>query len=179
MPKRQERSGQKSDVLNLDAAGIDIGAEEIYVSVPLDRDEKPVHKFSSLNCDLRALGEWLEHCRIRTVAMESTGAAQAITATAIRWLVSCITSCSRKSPTLEHSSIFPGFPTHSKYCCTRHVGISSLGARLARLCAQSGGRAVRNVRDLHHAIDQPATWHDRPSYERDSARFEKKPTATN
>jgi hypothetical protein len=59
--------------LDPDAAGIDIGAEEIYVAVPPDRAEEDVRRFSSFTGDLRALADWLAHCRIRTVAMESTG----------------------------------------------------------------------------------------------------------
>lgn len=56
-----------------DAAGIDIGAEEIYVAVPPDRDEESTRQFSSFTGDLHALGDWLSRCRIQSVAMESTG----------------------------------------------------------------------------------------------------------
>ena len=73
MAKRKEKSERKAAVLEADAAGIDIGAEEIYVAVPPDRDEECVRKFSSFTCDLVALAEWLERCHVRTVAMESTG----------------------------------------------------------------------------------------------------------
>ena len=54
------------------AAGVDIGAEEIYVAVPPDRDENPVRSFSSFTRDLYELADWLQQCRIQTVAMEST-----------------------------------------------------------------------------------------------------------
>lgn len=64
---------RRAVVLEPDAAGIDIGAEEIYVAVPPDRDEESTRKFSTFTRDLNALVEWLERCRIRTVAMESTG----------------------------------------------------------------------------------------------------------
>lgn len=60
-------------VLNPDAAGIDIGATEIYVAVPPDRDAEPVRCFQTFTEDLRHLCQWLQACRIRTVAMESTG----------------------------------------------------------------------------------------------------------
>lgn len=63
----------KAVVLEPDAAGIDIGAEEIYVAVPPDRDEESIRRFSSFTCDLHALADWLVRCRVRTVAMESTG----------------------------------------------------------------------------------------------------------
>jgi len=60
-------------VLEPNAAGIDIGAEEIYVAVPPDRDEDSIRRFSSFTCDLHVLADWLVRCGIRTVAMESTG----------------------------------------------------------------------------------------------------------
>jgi transposase len=56
-----------------DAAGIDIGATEIYVAVPPDRDAESVRCFETFTPDLIALANWLQACRIRTVAMESTG----------------------------------------------------------------------------------------------------------
>ena len=59
--------------LNLNAAGVDIGAEENYVCVPADRDEQPVRVFPTFTVDLHALADWLAACRIETVAMESTG----------------------------------------------------------------------------------------------------------
>ena len=42
-------------VLEPDAAGIDIGAEKIYVAVPPDRDEESTSRFSSFTGDLHAL----------------------------------------------------------------------------------------------------------------------------
>ncbi len=59
--------------LNADAAGSDIGPTEMYVAVPPDRDTEPVRSFASFTEDLNALADWLQQCRIRTVAMESTG----------------------------------------------------------------------------------------------------------
>lgn len=56
-----------------DAAGIDIGSKSHWVAVPADRDEQPVREFQSFTADLHALANWLKQCRIRTVAMESTG----------------------------------------------------------------------------------------------------------
>lgn len=60
-------------VLNADAAGIDIGATEIYAAVPPDRDSEPVRMFETFTQDLQSLADWLELCGIQTVAMESTG----------------------------------------------------------------------------------------------------------
>ena len=55
------------------AAGIDIGAREVYVAVPADRDEHPVRKCETFTGDLHQMAEWLVSCRITTAAMESTG----------------------------------------------------------------------------------------------------------
>ena len=58
--------------LNLNAAGVDIGATEIYIAVPGDRDPQPVRCFSTFTEDLHAAADWLKACHIETVAMEST-----------------------------------------------------------------------------------------------------------
>ena len=59
--------------LNPNAAGLDIGAAEIWASVPPGRDWKPVRMFPTFTADLHALVDWLQACGIETVAMESTG----------------------------------------------------------------------------------------------------------
>lgn len=59
--------------LNLNAAGIDVGATEHWVAVPADRDAQPVQRFGAFTADLYALAEWLRQCQIETVVMESTG----------------------------------------------------------------------------------------------------------
>src|SRR6202165_1028562 len=59
--------------LNPHAAGVDIGATEIYIAVPVGRDPQPVRRFSTFTEDLRAAAAWLKSCHIETVAMESTG----------------------------------------------------------------------------------------------------------
>jgi transposase len=59
--------------LNPNAAGVDVGATEIYVAVPVDRDPQPVRHFSTFTEDLHAVAAWLKACKIETVAMESTG----------------------------------------------------------------------------------------------------------
>ncbi len=60
-------------VKNPDAAGIDISSREHFVAVPADRDKNPVRKFDSFTEDLYQLAGWLKQCRIKTVAMGSTG----------------------------------------------------------------------------------------------------------
>jgi transposase len=79
MPKRPQilRSQRKLigpfDVVNPDAAGIDAGSEEHWVSVAEDRSERPVRAFGTFTQDLYALADWLVACRIKTVAIEATG----------------------------------------------------------------------------------------------------------
>ncbi len=59
--------------LNLDAAGLDIGASEIYACVPGDRTDQPIRVFRTYTASLHELADWLAQCGIKTVAMESTG----------------------------------------------------------------------------------------------------------
>ena len=61
------------EVVHADAAGIDVGNASHFVAVPPDRDEPAVREFGSWTADLRRMAEWLKRCRIRTVAMQSTG----------------------------------------------------------------------------------------------------------
>ena len=60
-------------VIEPNAAGIDVGATQIFVAVPVDRDTEPVRCFPTFTVDLERLADWLQKCQIRTVAMESTG----------------------------------------------------------------------------------------------------------
>ncbi|OGF57555.1 MAG: hypothetical protein A2Z21_05850 [Candidatus Fraserbacteria bacterium RBG_16_55_9] len=53
------------------AAGLDIGAREIWACVPSDRDPEPVRHFGTFTPDLLALVDWLMGCGIDTVAMEA------------------------------------------------------------------------------------------------------------
>ncbi len=73
----EERMGKAKglslECIELNAAGIDVGATEIFVAVPPDRDSQPVRSFQTFTADLRAMAAWLVQCRITTVAMESTG----------------------------------------------------------------------------------------------------------
>lgn len=71
-------SKQRNKVVSLpviepDAAGIDVGATEIFVAVPNDRAPEPIRCFPTFTVDLERLADWLQQCQIRTVAMESTG----------------------------------------------------------------------------------------------------------
>ena len=55
------------------AGGIDIGAREISVCVPVGRDPQPVRTFQTFTDSLQELARWLVACGVDTVAMESTG----------------------------------------------------------------------------------------------------------
>jgi transposase len=71
--KSKGKGGRMLPVLQADAAGIDVGAEEVFVAVPADRSAEPVRSFGTFTRDLHELANWLQSCRVRTVAMESTG----------------------------------------------------------------------------------------------------------
>ena len=77
MAKKPQRDGKANKamlpVMRPDAAGIDIGATEIFVAVPVDRADENVRSFPTFTQDLYALADWLKECRVTTVAMESTG----------------------------------------------------------------------------------------------------------
>lgn len=73
MSRRTSSKRSEFELLNLNAAGLDIGAEEIYACVPSDRDPSPVRKFATYTVDLHRLADWLKSCGIEMVAMESTG----------------------------------------------------------------------------------------------------------
>ena len=59
--------------LNLNAAGIDVGATSHFAAVPADRAEQPVQEFEAFTADLYRLADWLAECGVETVVMESTG----------------------------------------------------------------------------------------------------------
>jgi transposase len=61
------------EIVNRDAAGIDVGNESHYVAVPRGRDAQPVREFGSWTAALVEMAQWLMGCGIRTVVMQSTG----------------------------------------------------------------------------------------------------------
>ena len=84
MSQRQRKNHRRKKLaaaqtpLNLthhpDAAGVDVGAEELVVAVPHGRGAAPfVRTFSAFTVGLHALRDWLLACHIKTVALESTG----------------------------------------------------------------------------------------------------------
>ena len=77
--KKEAETTQRSfdsaivDMLNPNAAGIDVATEEMWVCVPAHRAVQNVRKFGAFTDDLYAIAEWLSECGITSVAMESTG----------------------------------------------------------------------------------------------------------
>jgi transposase len=74
--KKKQKPGQVQEdmpVINSNAAGIDVGSAEIWVSIPPDRDEEPIRRYATFTADLYALADWLKQRGIESVAMESTG----------------------------------------------------------------------------------------------------------
>ncbi len=49
--RRHKRRNRPAAVINPNAAGIDVGATEVYVAVPTDRDPEPVRTFDTFTRD--------------------------------------------------------------------------------------------------------------------------------
>ena len=69
----KKKTYQMMKVVQPNAAGIDIGAKEIYVAIPEDRSKDSVRRFDSFTDDLHNAAKWLKQNDIESVAMESTG----------------------------------------------------------------------------------------------------------
>ncbi len=78
--KKAKNSKQSKElsiqIINPNAAGIDVGDMLLSVAVPADRDEACVKEFGAFTDDLHAIAHWLKKCNIETVAMECTGVRQ-------------------------------------------------------------------------------------------------------
>ena len=62
-----------TQIVNEDAAGIDISSKEMVVAIAKGRSTQPIRTFRSFTRDLHDLAQWLLLHGITTVAMESTG----------------------------------------------------------------------------------------------------------
>jgi transposase len=75
--KTEKKSNGKNlnefDIINPNAAGIDVSSIDHVVCVPEDRAKRNIRTFGAFTSDLRKIALWLKKCRIETVAMESTG----------------------------------------------------------------------------------------------------------
>jgi transposase len=70
---KANRTLESLDTIHPNAAGLDIGAREIWACVPADRDAERVRPFGTFTPDLGRLVDWLVKCGVDSVAMESTG----------------------------------------------------------------------------------------------------------
>jgi len=59
--------------VNLNAAGVDIGAREMVACVSGGEEVQLVKGFGNYTVDLKAIAQWFHEHQIKTVAMESTG----------------------------------------------------------------------------------------------------------
>ena len=59
--------------VNPNAAGVDIGAEEIVICVAGNENMQIVKAYGNYTVDLQNIGKWLKEYHVKTVAMESTG----------------------------------------------------------------------------------------------------------
>jgi transposase len=75
MPRTRRRPTRVATppIVHPHAAGIDVGATELYVCVPVERDPRPIRRFGTFTEDLLALAAWLRAVGVTSVAMESTG----------------------------------------------------------------------------------------------------------
>ena len=71
--KKSSRKASTLEIMNPNAAGIDIGSREHWVAVRPDQNKQPLRCFQSFTKDLNELADWLIDCDVDTVAMESTG----------------------------------------------------------------------------------------------------------
>jgi len=138
-PKRRRRSKgmclEDRPVLEPNAAGIDVGAREMFVAVPPGRDENPVRVFASFTEDLERLTDWLEQCGVTTVALESTG---------VYWIPLF------EIRTTRHPPLFGKCPPHEERTRTAHrlarmpmVTVPALGRITAGCLSTGAGRLCR------------------------------------
>lgn len=60
-------------IINVRAAGIDIGSRIQVAAVPPELSDEPVQTFQSFTADIERMADWLISVGVTTVAMESTG----------------------------------------------------------------------------------------------------------
>jgi transposase len=75
--KRSPRTGKQNkrvlEQINHNAAGADIGSDEIWTCVGEHVCERPVRKFGTTTTELRSSAEWMVAAGVETVAIEATG----------------------------------------------------------------------------------------------------------
>jgi transposase len=71
--KERSKRVERLPIVYANAAGLDVGAREIYVCIPPERAEENVKVFGTFTTDLNALADYLAAHQVDTVALESTG----------------------------------------------------------------------------------------------------------
>jgi transposase len=74
--KEKRTKAKYIEMMNPYVAGIDIGSRSHFVAAPIiskESHEIVIKEFSCFTPDLNALVDWLEECKVTSVAMESTG----------------------------------------------------------------------------------------------------------
>ena len=73
--KKQKTSLMSEDLelMEVDAAAIDIGSRSHWVAVNPQGVSEPVREFKTFTPDLNRLGDWLTECGATSVVMEATG----------------------------------------------------------------------------------------------------------
>ena len=69
----RKKQAEQVAIVHPNAAGLDIGSQEIWACIPPDREGKTVQRFGAFTPDLHQLADWLVRNGVDTVAMESTG----------------------------------------------------------------------------------------------------------
>ena len=72
MAKRSKNRCEQLPILHPHAAGIDVGASELFVAVSADRDSQPVRSFPTFTRDLNALADWEIAGETRSPALSRT-----------------------------------------------------------------------------------------------------------
>jgi transposase len=70
---KRNKTIEEVAIVHPNAAGLDIGATEMWGCVPADRDGVRIAAFGTFTPDLHRLADWLIANEVDTVAMESTG----------------------------------------------------------------------------------------------------------
>jgi transposase len=61
------------ELIEPDAAAVDVGSRSHWVAVNPQRDPSPVREFGTFTTDLMSLVDWLAQCGAKSVVMEATG----------------------------------------------------------------------------------------------------------
>jgi len=140
-------------VINARAAGVDIGAREIYAAVSPELDATPVRCFNTFTDELKTLVAWFTSLGITTVAME---------ATSVYWIPLAelleeakITVC-LVNP--QHVKNVPGRKTDVQDCQWLQY-LHAVGLLRAAFRPAAGVRAIRSLWRHRDSLVRQSAWH--------------------